>query len=1060
MSYNSSASEEQQQLPEVFRRLGKTVPPRERRSYSGSQPPQGSGFRFVRPFQAKPHYPPPNDFHHANYNNIVIQASIPSPPLYHRPQMNNENNTMGFHTTFRSNGNNNNNNNNSLKMDNTQSIPVPYHSPASSSISSSTPLSSSPLPPQNGFSFIPKDTNSNPNPIISFIRNPNTGAMPSTAYSTPYQFFGNGNVNQVSMNSGQQVLHPSPPVAASAPVSNVATTSADVSSAPPPSPQATISGASVVSSSSSNAKKESTASSSDKKTSSPSTSSSRKSEQTKLQKRVPNDHGSSDENQEEAPFHQRDILAKSIKIIASRPLGSADKTSCRKHTRHSDSEISNGSDEEIIVNRKIVVASDDMDLDCQSNGRNSSPIRKKQRRLISPTIPERRTSLSDGSDDDDSPNTKSRYIMRSPSPMSEDRHRRSLSRTRSRSRARSRSRSLSPLRQTRQRRRSVSFARQDRDHSPGSSSDEELAPFLRREADRYVPDYHRRPLPPQWRKKSPPARKPPSLSPAETNAVKKSSSSSSPLAKKSASTNSNMSINDRLNQDRPKDLRSYPPLGTSPMSFNNPRSRAEAETSPSSKQSSAKKSSPLISHNIITKCSPSVAKAKSTSAAASSALNTKKNASPASEAAQSTLQPNGTKPDSTNSIDNDTNLIPIKQETTTQSIIEQPKPVATLNKVRNIDAMAGIETPSRQTTPAMSMDGSASVTRVNHGHASPDTSSNKPTAVYAPKATVAAETTAPHQQRKRKAFSDTLIGNDAEANANVSTSSPATSFVKPLVNGTPTNTLTATTTINATSTTPSPAVSGSSQPAKRATITPEARAAIRKRAAKEQERLDQERLRQLDIEDRDDIVMDIACPASQYRSSAVTMANKDPVMNVSENQINKSTELMQTMTTMADPTNMTPYSPKRNNDDATTNDEQVAVPIVNHPTLVLNMTNPENAPSPDTTTAVGTNSAFTNLATSSDNMSVPDGNITEQTKSMPLQTLPPASSSSSSSSSILEAPIAHVSIAVAAAAVTKPAAKKNSRRRLPTPWKVKMNDSGDIYYHNPVTGEETFARPE
>ncbi|KAL7331197.1 hypothetical protein PS15p_203421 [Mucor circinelloides] len=1055
MSSNSSASEEQ--LPEIFRRLGKTVPPRTKRSYSGSQPPQDTGFRIVRQTE-QPYYQQhsPNNFHHANYNDMVGYSSTP-PPLYYRPQMSSENNGMGYHTTYSPNDNNSNS-----TVNNNRSIPVSYHSP-SSSVSSTPPPAPVPTSlPQHGLSFIPKDAHPNPNPIISFVRNPNAGAMPATAYSTPYQFFGNSNMNQANVNNGQQVLHPPPPIATSVSVTNAATAPATSSLDSPPASKATSSGTSVILPKSSNSKKDS-ATSSDKALSS-SSPTSRKSEQKKPQQHVSNDnHDASDDSQDEAPVHQRDILAKSIKIIASRPLGSTDKKSSsasRKHTRQSDSEAHSESDEEIVVNRKIVVVSNDIDIVRRSNERESSPIRKKPRRLISPTIPKRRRSLSDTSDNGNVRITKSRYAVRSPSPMSHDRRTwsrsrsrshsrsrslsRSLSRSRSHSRSRlrtrSRSRSRSPSGQTRRHRRSVSSTGRKRDYSPGTSSDEERAPFLRGDIDRYIPDYNRRPLPPQWRDRPPSTRKLASSSTTETNGNKKSSMSLSfppPATKKPASTDSKTSINDRLNRNslssKPKDLRSYPPLGTSFVSLNSPRSRAEMETSAPSKQASVKKSTPIVSHRIITKPSPVAARAETTSHN-SLASDTKKSVSPAAKTAQLSSQLNSIKPDH---VENDDSILPIKQEIVTESTREKPKPVARSNEARHASAMTGIETSSKSTALAMSMNGSSSAISVNQGHASFDTSSQKTNVVNAPKVNYDPEASSPNQARTLSVFSDTPIVNGIETHA--------ASSLKPLVKGKSTDTSTA-----ATATMPTTALNGPSQPTKRVTITPEARAAIRKRAAKEQERLDQERLRQLDIDDRDDIVMDIACP-SQSRSPAVIIVNNDTTATASEMLTNNNTTLIQTSiaATAADPNNhhtMTSAAQHINDNTTgsfiTTSDEQVTL-IVNHPTSARDMTSHENVPSSDTTT-VGTNSAFTNLVSSNDKMSVPDGCTTEQTKSMPTQNIPPASTS--------KAPVA--------VAATKPATKKSSNKRLPTPWKVKMNDSGDIYYHNPVTGEETFVRPE
>ncbi|KAI9265858.1 hypothetical protein EDC94DRAFT_604277 [Helicostylum pulchrum] len=45
---------------------------------------------------------------------------------------------------------------------------------------------------------------------------------------------------------------------------------------------------------------------------------------------------------------------------------------------------------------------------------------------------------------------------------------------------------------------------------------------------------------------------------------------------------------------------------------------------------------------------------------------------------------------------------------------------------------------------------------------------------------------------------------------------------------------------------------------------------------------------------------------------------------------------------------------------------------------------------------------------------------------------------------------------VVAAAAEKP---KATRSRLPAPWKVRMTDSGEIFYLNSVTGETTPTRP-
>ncbi|KAI7907054.1 uncharacterized protein BX663DRAFT_494665 [Cokeromyces recurvatus] len=197
--------------------------------------------------------------------------------------------------------------------------------------------------------------------------------------------------------------------------------------------------------------------------------------------------------QENNPISERDRLAKSIQITAPRPLNFDKKLISKKERMHrytdssSDNNYNSDTDTDMDldkspshINRKVILSSksgtipksDNKDLHFRRRDRSPSvqtrsnnshpPSRKKQRKLVS----------SHSSDESDFEEDKSRIRIRG-------RLRSSSSRSRSNSRQRS---------------------KRKRDNSPTTSScDEEKAPFFRLKPDRYVPNYDKRPLPPQAR---------------------------------------------------------------------------------------------------------------------------------------------------------------------------------------------------------------------------------------------------------------------------------------------------------------------------------------------------------------------------------------------------------------------------------------------------------------------------------------------------------------------------------------------------------------------------------
>ncbi|CEP13590.1 hypothetical protein [Parasitella parasitica] len=1048
MSYNSGPTSEEQ-LPEVFRRLGKTVPPRDRRNYSGGQQPFDTGLRIVRPVHTEHQRPafyqpqPQPNFQHANYNDMLIQASN-SPPIYYRPQMNNDNNAVGFHPGF----NPNNNPNAIISSNNSNSnsnIPVSY--------SSSSPLDSSAQTiPQNAFSFIPKDANQNSNPIISFVRNPNAGAMHS--YGVPYQFL-NGTMNPVDMKNGQQVLHPSPSIAPLVPSAPI------TSSMPPSAAKSATAGTPPALQKPPHNKKKGPDSS---ESTTQSNSSSRKYE---LDRQAPADiHDSNAHHKEDTPISQRDILAKSIKIIASRPLG-ADKNggnTGRKHARQSDSESSEPEDgvpSPAIVNRKVIVATDDGK---RNTSRERLPVTKKPKRTVSPTIHKRKRNSQSGSSDDGGARHPRQRRM-SDDRLSRSRSRsRSYSRSRSRSCSRTRSRSVSSSRRRGANRQRSRSTHRRRDYSPGSSSDEEKAPFLRNQADRYRPDYNRRPLPPQFRQRSvssPTARKLVFESTSLPTVSHATNTTPVPTVKHDPDSHA-FTIDSRLHQNdassnKPKDLGSYPPLGTS-LSFDNSRIRADNATASSSMAavSSVSKESftnkpTIISHKIITKPSPTISSPRGKAAAS----NSENNSSLISNTSRSkTLSPTN---QPTNIVKNASKMAPIKQEITEESIIDTSRQ----NKERH-DVISGRvaqgSTSNDTNFSGSSVDSSNRSSNANTSAAIPLEKADE--RVIAMPSSSVGETTAQKQPRKHRVFTDSPVVDSVE----ISKNTPEASSMAPPVS-------------NNVSTVPSVL-----QAPKTTTITQATRAAIKKRVAKEQERLDQERLRQLDIDDREDIVMDIAFPIQPRSSVPAKPAENAVAVDAATESLRKEatsnpdglatiavkgTKVLENTTSTTNPAN--PLSLIDRNITSTSVNGSISsnstINISSNPTSATSSTTGhENVPSSDTATA-GTNSAFTNMESSND-MWVPKGDTMLQSKSMSppnSQMLTPPASLLQEPSVLVEKPLVQIynnAVPSVSAAPTPPPPSKNKNKRLPKPWKAKMNDSGDIYYHNPVTGEESFVRPE
>jgi hypothetical protein len=521
----------------------------------------------------------------------------------------------------------------------------------------------------------------------------------------------------------------------------------------------------------------------------------------------------------------------------------------------------------------------------------------------------------------------------------------------------------------------------------------------------------------------------------------------SPPAKKSDD-----SINNRLNQSsKPKDIRSYPPLGTSTGSYNNTRTRVGHEASSStttissgSKQAPVKKPTP-VSHKIITKPS-AVPNAKTTTTAAVSKTVT-----------QSKLSPNVSKPKAVKNIKSDDEIVPIKQEESVAIISDKSNAPSKQNKeTSDITPTAGNQALDNNRTSLTSFTIGSKQNNVPAAAASLKGTNALNDALNTSDTT---KTENQNQSQKRRILSDSPLLDSTKNYNNEKESSSSLS----LVNGTSTAKAAATT------------LDGVQLPIKNTAITQATRAAIKKRAAKEQERLDQERLRQLDIDDRDDIVMDIAIPV-ESRSLAEKTVNNDTTTtsktsNISSSVASTTDKLVATNDQMMINTS----APAKIN----LTDGNIVTPFEQHwklhnsvndtlkssstisTSVETNMTSHENADSSNTT-VLGTNSATTNMVSSSNN-SFHNGNTTEQFKSMSSQnpplSLPPASLQEPMEVVVNKPTIEVVPPPPSAAAASTPL-KKTKSKRLPSPWKVKMNDSGDIYYHNPVTGEETFVRPQ
>jgi hypothetical protein len=1080
MSYNNRHDD---QLPKVFSRLGRVTPPRQPGHNSGryynSQQSNDVGFRIARPHHLSNQQT--NSSHYNNDSNMANKIKFQPHSTNFYSGYSRAQESIQQQRPYFPNGHTNTSintmNNTDFRPDSSASAPTPPTPPLPSAPSGSTGN-------KNSFSFV-KNVHKDPaasDMIISFVRNDNnSGAGPPYSYHNQDQ------------TKDQTILH-SPPS----------------STAPSPSI-------------------------------------SNHSDHVMIDYHSSSRRNDDDEQDESRYPSHRDIIAKSIQITASRPLGS-DKngiiaTNPSKSHRHDNTIIISDDEQQqthlsdhhevrtVAVNRKVIVEKRDRSHDnpmtsshkrvrLTSRSISPSPIRDKRRRSLSHEsndYSDRKHSrrVSDNEDDD---RIRRR---RSPSPISPPR----------RSRYHSRQDSMGSNISDSRRRTSLSPFNERRSLSPGSSSDEDKAPFLRHEPDRYIPDYNRRPLPPQFRRrisndmsvdplvtpirsasvvkstpvaKSAPVAKASQVMPKPTPAAAKSTpvvSKATPVAAKPApvpvkpsvtaaappSTSSASSSTSKNNPIVPvpsstekrkestsslgtstpttpktsvtpaKQLRNFPPLGTTsspapvikelrnfpPLSPSAHKSTRPLPivTAPATKE--LRSFPPLGHHKPQDLRSYPPLGSNVSSTASNPHARSPYPPSPSAAASSSGRSYNRVWMKPTNDIG--TNSQQEGSNATIRKQVQQPPspPAAVITK------------PPPPPPPIANQqikinDNDALMMAQVKQEPIADATTTKKSVAAAAAAAAAVQTKTPvssNNQTTSTVFSP-VVPNDQIASSNPttkqatslalppppppSTPSPAAIRAQNRAQSNDTVTIstsvatspTATATVQEQSVITQPQASDSTQ---QVTVSTQAEPVLsksaRKRRARKQRLLEQSQM--LAIEERDDVVVDVV-PAPPQQSPVEEQASKEVAALNNANTIIVSHQAE-------------PVVQNANVNQATS----------------LGVVNTSHGTS--TTHQIVQNQLH--LATNSMNEAV-SGQQQQGAVIIQAPVTAPVLDASSSVTDVTAVATAAATAPDALPPPPPPSSARPARRRLPRPWKVKMSDAGEIYYHNPLTGEDTWKRPE
>ncbi|KAI8080757.1 uncharacterized protein B0P05DRAFT_539514, partial [Gilbertella persicaria] len=837
---------------------------------------------------------------------------------------------------------------------------------------------------------------------------------------------------------------------------------------------------------------------------------------------------------------ERDKIAKNIQITASRLL--TDKTD-QHGTPSNDGHVSAGRDgsDTQPVSRKVVLTSTK-----RESSRERSPSQAKRVKRSPSPVYRKHPSPSPSFNSDRSDEYRVRYngdmkrYNRSPSP--------------------------SPYRRSRQRRTSISPFR--RALSPGSSSDEEKAPFLRNQPDHYTPDYNRRPLPRQYRierNNRPPVpkrpvepNKPSNVVPASKNTVSvsktiKKGSEPSAQEKPSAQNNSN---NNKQQQPKLKDFRNHPPL-TPVRSHNcvliNPKTTAvqppvakkdnvnkvstattatTAKPASTAKTASTTKATPASKPYTDTPASTPSTGAASVSKPTSDVPTSKPaKAAPANKPATAVYKPDSVahkmitaqnaiiKPSNTTPIDVDTILKPSTNGVSTEKELPAKAESVPLNEIlpRSARAKPAPLSTSSKKNKAMEIRGSSDLGNLSKEHsiAQADTPSvlengavtsnhvmqqiSNHTTVKKPQvprtfsdkssfqptthqldanSNTHQEQQQQQQQQQQQHEGQGQQGKERQDQVQHEQGQQKQSQIQPKAQQAQEGDLS----------------NDKQQQEKQAQKpTPEQLKAAKKAALekrKEEERLYQLRLRQLAIDDRDDIVMDVM-PPNTFDASVqedVEVNNTDKMEKINEDA--NMTEALPIVQAEQVDHQQEQVVESQDQKEAKKRESEKAVQEINDQlqqdqsdrltSIIVSTTNlfseslaefqkdqesilssfassisaskyKNTFKTQDTimTEAPSQQQSKTNANT----LSVTKDNITSLNNNsqlyapdaLPVPTVPIVSS-------VTSLPVVPPSTPV-------PTPAKKRRGRLPRPWKVVLSDDGDMFYYNPVTGEQSSVRP-
>ncbi|KAI9471880.1 MAG: hypothetical protein EXX96DRAFT_622070 [Benjaminiella poitrasii] len=1120
MQLNNDQKKKQKPLPKVFQRLGKPVPnnannQNSHKKRSFSTPNDNVGFRIARP-------------HSSNSMDTA---------LHYNPNINYSNN------------NNNNNNSNIQPLFN-----------ANQFINAPLQLSPAPLSNNNEFSFLRSQQQiEGRSSVISFVRDHNTITPPFH-----HQFF---NLNNIPFNAVQHTPTSTPVV----PLLPTTTTTTMANTIPvvqntsdkielQRKASTTVNDTDADTGNANNPKQRFITIS--KKNRSVSLDDKEKDESTSknTDARKKDEESNKDNKHQDNSLSERDRLAKSIQIIASRRIGSDIKRDNKKEKRRrsSASSVSTNNDsgesddldsDETIshINRKVVLVSSssaskrdhDYHHHHHHRGRSSSvqsrrssdsrsPSRRKKRRS------RRSSSKSDESDmEEDRTRGRRRNRSRSSSP-------RSKSRSRSRHRSKKR-RSLSPARRKR------------RNDSPSSSCDEEKAPFIRSQPDYYIPNYNKRPLPPQYRR----YRSPPSPSPPLSNTTSTSKKSSNALHINTSSGNNGEKRKSKSNYSLPpgsksapstprKELRNYPPLGASTPPTTPKESKSNSSSNGYFNKSQMSTTTTTTTTTTSTRAND-ITKNNATSLSSSNTNVIKASSSKATVITTTkAIVPKSDTPDTTiisNDIAAVANVITISPETTTNTknnCKDSSAPAMTeksstsedkvTSKQQTHDSVANTQKPSikqESLTPTLSsspnssdakiknvftlipeqsitvitnsaQDSLSTVNSSKQAHSSMQPSNtatdNEPIAqvnnrandnTYAPEEPQhhIDESSVNHQPQDAANISVSVIQTNtaAQEQSTMDKDSYAVEEAQPLPSlGTATTIVSSPKEIQAFDINSDNNDSVSVAAAAATTTTTNTVSVPSSTTAANQQRIEPMAEENISI-------------MSAANNATHTIANMNHTMNITAT-MTSSSQMEAVLPTASTDTTNTNTSDVANSSQYVDCENANLIPTPSVSTEALSsidqLVNPvgvveENAAlkaSTNQTRSDHTNSSAPTMITG--NAPTIENHIINNSTMNVVQTppinmpvsdaLPP--NSNSSDAQLLSSPISISSelsqkttttdsskyaIPVKEPVVTvSTTVRSTGRKRLPSPWKVKMSDMGDIYYHNPVTGETTSVRPE